>query len=81
MLENTHDQVTQLSVNVNRLIKAMDGNGQPGFMQRLNSVENIQLTCPARENASNGNRNARASNMIAFGALLIALLAVVKDLI
>jgi len=80
-LEDTHDAVIVLSSDVARLVKAIEGNGQPGVMQRLNSVENLQLTCPAREEFTSGNKNSKNTNRIALLSVAVAILAIISSML
>jgi len=80
MLEATHDTVIRLQDSVDRLVKVIDGNGQPGYTQRLTVVEQAQEHCPAREAFKSGNKAAKTANIIAFAAVVISTLAVIRSL-
>ena len=60
------------------LKKAVFGNGKPGLLDRVIVIEERQSACPARQSHQIGVRQQRSANIISFGALAVAAVALWK---
>jgi len=79
LLQETHDAVIRMEGKVDDHAKTLYGNGRPGIVSRLQTVEQTQLTCLARKLAEDGHRSdirvARKGNLIAVIACMAAIAA------
>lgn len=82
-VSDIHGDMKVVKGKIDEHHRTLYGNGRPGLVERHNAVEEQQRKCPALQRSLLGNRIASRANwiqlvgtIVAFGALIIAIVAV-----
>jgi len=75
-INKIYDIVLRIEPMVLTHEKVLRGNGSPGLITQVTTIQTKQTECPARKAMSSGNRG----NIIALGALVISLIVLVINL-
>ena len=84
MIIEIHSKVGTLADNMGDVRKTLYGNGRPGVCERLQSIDEQQRACPARQasllgnlNAKKANNNAKKANVIQACVFVVAVISIV----
>jgi hypothetical protein len=72
VLNSMREVVAVLKITTENLDHAINGNGRPGLLARMITIEERQSSCPARQNYT----SAAQANRLSLYALLVAIISV-----
>lgn len=76
-----HTDMSVLKECVQRHDKTLYGNGRAGIVERFQSVEEQQRSCPALQEKLLGNTLAKKANWIQIAMLIVTIIAVIIAII
>jgi hypothetical protein len=67
--------IAQTHALTTRLAHVIEGNGQPGLLQRVNIIETRQIDCPAKDAFKGQSKRMAFANTIQVAMVLVTVIA------